>query len=71
MMIVIRSTSKVPEDVVTFLRGCREFYMCYVIDLRGAQSKEEASIDSIRKRIAPQVRMIEGEGLRVETCKTC
>ena len=41
-MIVLRSTSSPPKKVAEFLQDCREFYICYVIDLRMGHSKTQA-----------------------------
>ena len=36
-MIIMRSSTDAPKEVISFMENCKEFYLCYVIDLRLVQ----------------------------------
>lgn len=36
-MIIMHSSTDAPKEVTSFLESCKEFYLCYVIDLRLVQ----------------------------------
>ena len=36
-MIIMRSSTDAPKEVTSFMENCKEFYLCYVIDLRLVQ----------------------------------
>lgn len=36
-MIIMHSSTDAPKEVTSFLENCKEFYLCYVIDLRLVQ----------------------------------
>lgn len=51
-MIILHSLAEAPKEVLSFLDDCREFYLCYVIDLRVIQ-KQEDGVPIIEKNGVP------------------
>ena len=40
-MIILHSLAEAPKELLSFLDDCRDFYMCYVIDMRVVQKRRE------------------------------
>ena len=40
-MIILHSLAEAPKELLSFLDDCRDFYMCYVIDMRVVQKRKE------------------------------
>lgn len=65
-MIILHSLAEAPKEVLSFLDDCREFYLCYVIDLRVIQ-KQEDGVPIIEKNGVPFLpkKPVKPEGLRI------
>ena len=51
-MIILHSLAEAPKEVLSFLDDCREFYLCYVIDLK-EKKKQEDGVPIIEKNGVP------------------
>ncbi|KAK8799103.1 hypothetical protein WA171_005852 [Blastocystis sp. BT1] len=73
-MIIMRSSTDAPKEVTSFMENCKEFYLCYVIDLRLVQRIGDGQRNATYMLMAnptptaPQVRLKNGS--KVETGET-
>ena len=73
-MIIMRSSTVAPKEVTSFMENCKEFYLCYVIDLRLVQRIGDGQRNATYMLMAnptptaPQVRLKNGS--KVETGET-
>ena len=52
-MIIQHSSTDPPKEISTFLEGCREFFLCYLIDLRMVRRPDTCASDTPTKPVKP------------------
>ncbi|CBK22714.2 uncharacterized protein [Blastocystis hominis] len=65
-MIILHSLAEAPKELLSFLDDCRDFYMCYVIDMRVVQKRKEDTPQIAKSDVVlPPKKPAKPEGLRI------